>query len=174
MGRSSVAPPSTQIWRGRAPHVLLPKNTFTEVLHNTCDISDFRAHIFCPQTTQELPKHYEAGPPEQLTTDPLDTVKIAKRFAFWKFWVRVCVWVSGRWVPPQPPPPPLTFQNAPPPLLMNMTIISPATIISLFKLLTITYLRIQLIFLLILNILNILGGHVMWLRWTAVCFKCSA
>ena len=36
--------------------------------------------------TQELPKkHHEAGPPEQLTTDTLDTVRIAKRFAFWKF-----------------------------------------------------------------------------------------
>lgn len=50
--------------------------------------------------------------------------------------------------PTPPPPPPLTFQNAPPSLLMNMIIISTATIISFFKLLTITYLRIHLIFLL--------------------------
>ena len=108
-----------------------------------------KAHIFSPQTTQELPKkHHEAGPPKQLTTDTLGTVRIAKRFAFWKFWVRVCVWLSWRWVPPNPPPPPLTFQNAPPSLLMNMIIISTATIISLFKLLPITYLRIHLIILL--------------------------
>ena len=139
-GQGFRSPPSTQKWRGKAPHVLKPKNTFTEVFNNTCDISDFRAHIFCPQTTQELPKkqHHEAGPPEQLITDTLDTVTISKRFPFWKYWVRVRVWLSGRWVLP---PPPLTFQNAPPPLLMNMIIISTATIISLFKLLTSTYLR---------------------------------
>ena len=69
------------------PHVLVPKNTFTNVFNNTCDISDFIAHIFCPPTTQELPKkHNEAGMPEQLPTDALaqinnimdtiDTVKI--------------------------------------------------------------------------------------------------
>ena len=36
---------------GRAPpppHVLAPKTTFTDVFYNTCDIGDFRAHIFCP------------------------------------------------------------------------------------------------------------------------------
>ena len=59
---------------------------------NTCNMGDFRAHIFCPQMTQELPKkHYEAGLPEQLPTTcivtnrlkkkKIDTVKIAKRFA---------------------------------------------------------------------------------------------
>ena len=52
---------------GGDPHVLVPKNTFTDVFDNTCDSSDFRAHIFRSQTTQELPKkHNEAGPPEQL------------------------------------------------------------------------------------------------------------
>ena len=148
VGRGSVVPLNTNM-AGQSPSRLVRKNTFTEVLHNTCDISDLKAHIFSPQTTQELPKkHHEAGPPKQLTTDTLDTVRIAKRFAFWKFWERVCVWLSGRWVPPHPPPPPLTFQNAPPSLLMNMIIISTATIISLFKLLPITYLRIHLIILL--------------------------
>ena len=45
--------------------VLVPKNPFKDVFDNTCDISDFRAHIYCPQTTQELPeKHYEAGRPD--------------------------------------------------------------------------------------------------------------
>ena len=33
----------------------------------TCAIGDFRAYIFCPPTTQELPKkHHEAGSSEQL------------------------------------------------------------------------------------------------------------
>ena len=42
------------------------KNVFTDVFDITCDIGDFRVHIFCPQTTQELPnKHHEAGLPEQ-------------------------------------------------------------------------------------------------------------
>ena len=41
------------------------KNVFTDVFDITCDIGDFRVHIFCPQTTQELPnKHHEAGLPE--------------------------------------------------------------------------------------------------------------
>ena len=57
------------------PHVLVPKNTFTDVFDNTCDISDFRAHIFRPQTTQELPKKQnEAGPPEQRPTDALSQI----------------------------------------------------------------------------------------------------
>ena len=86
---------------GRAPppppHVLVPKNTFTDVFYNTCDIGDFRAHIFCPQTKAK--EHQEAGAPEQLPPDvqsikdTLDNAKIAKRFAcaneqrkrtFWK------------------------------------------------------------------------------------------
>ena len=65
---------------GAVPHVLVPKNTFTDVFDNTRD-------IFCPQTTQELPKkHDEAGSPEdndlptganchKSITDTLDTVK---------------------------------------------------------------------------------------------------
>ena len=61
--------------RGTPSHVLVPKNTFTDVFDNTGDISDFRAHIFCSQTTQELPKkHNEAGPPEQLPTDALSQI----------------------------------------------------------------------------------------------------
>ena len=51
------------------------KNTITDVFDNTCDISDFRAHIFCPETTLELPKkHNEVGPPEQLPTDALSQI----------------------------------------------------------------------------------------------------
>ena len=76
-GQGFLAPPNTNV-EGQSLHVLVPKNTFTEVFDNTGDMGDFRAHIFCRQTTQELPKkqHHEAGP-EQLTTDLLDTVKIA-------------------------------------------------------------------------------------------------
>ena len=36
---------------GAVPHVLVPKNTFTDVCDNTRDICDLKAHIFCPQTT---------------------------------------------------------------------------------------------------------------------------
>ena len=65
---------------GAVPHVLVPKNTFTDVFDNTRD-------IFCLQTTQELPnKHDEAGSPEdndlptganchKSITNTLDTVK---------------------------------------------------------------------------------------------------
>ena len=57
---------------GTPPHVLVPKNTFNDVFDYTCDISDFSAHIFRSQATQELPKkHNEARPPEQLPTDAL-------------------------------------------------------------------------------------------------------
>ena len=45
----------------------MPKNTFTDVFYNTCDIGDFRTHIFCPQTKAK--EHQEAGAPEQLPTD---------------------------------------------------------------------------------------------------------
>ena len=45
----------------------MPKNTFTDGFYNTCDIGDFRAHIFCPQTKAK--EHQEAGAPEQLATD---------------------------------------------------------------------------------------------------------
>ena len=66
--------------------------TLTDVSDITSSIRDCRAHIFCPQRTQELPKkHHEERPPEQLPTDvlichksitdTLDTVKIAKGFA---------------------------------------------------------------------------------------------
>ena len=42
-------------------------------LGGTCGIVDTRAQIFCPQTTEELPKkHHEAGTPEQKSiTDTL-------------------------------------------------------------------------------------------------------
>ena len=60
---------------GRVPHVLVPKNTFTDVLDFTCDISDFRAHFSCPQTTPELPKKYNE-PPEQLPTAALSQIDL--------------------------------------------------------------------------------------------------
>ena len=50
---------------------------YPDVFDNTCDICDFGAHIFCPQTTQELPKkHNEAGSPEvnDLPTDALSQI----------------------------------------------------------------------------------------------------
>ena len=63
----------------------VPKNTFMDVFDITCDISDFRAHIFCPQTTQELPKkHHKAGPPKQALTTAygcIVTMKIGERIA---------------------------------------------------------------------------------------------
>ena len=72
-------------------HILVPKDTFMDVFDISCDIGnfEFRAHIFCPHTTQELPKrHYDAGLNNcpkmnchKYITDTLDTVKIRKRFA---------------------------------------------------------------------------------------------
>ena len=45
-------------------------------LTNTDDIDDLRAHIFCPQKTEEIPKkHNEAGPPKQLPTDALSQIE---------------------------------------------------------------------------------------------------
>ena len=38
--------PLNKNWGG-----LVPKNTFTDVFDNTCDISYFRDNIFCPKTT---------------------------------------------------------------------------------------------------------------------------
>ena len=77
--------------RGAEPHVLVPKNTCKGIIDNKCDIGDFRAHIFCPQTTQEL---YLRSTMKQdrlnncllmhchkSITDTLATMKIAKRFA---------------------------------------------------------------------------------------------
>ena len=65
-GQGGGAQPSKQKLGGHSPpppHVLVPKNTIADVFDNNFDIS---AHIFCPQTTQELPKkHNEVGTPEQ-------------------------------------------------------------------------------------------------------------
>ena len=88
---------------GTASHVLVPKNTFIDVFENTCDMCDFWAHIFCPQTTQELPKkHDEAGSPEDndLPTDALSQIDYGHirhcedclyqrttQRTFWKIWV---------------------------------------------------------------------------------------
>ena len=60
-GQECLAPPPNQnLARAcKAPRRFSAENSFTDVF----DIDDFRAHIFCPQTTQELPKkHHEAGP----------------------------------------------------------------------------------------------------------------
>ena len=100
-------------------------NPFTDVFDNTSDLGDFRAHIFCHQTTQERRKtHNEAGPPEQLSTDALSQIDYrhtkhcedwfcqrTTQRAFLKIWVGVCVWLSERWAPSP------TFQNAPLPLI---------------------------------------------------------
>ena len=57
---------------------------FRDVFDISCDIGDFREHIFCHQMTQELPdKHYDGGLNNCLQVhshksimDTLDTVKI--------------------------------------------------------------------------------------------------
>ena len=85
-----------------------------DVFDNTCDIGDFWEHIFCPQTTQELPKKYhESGLPEWLPTDALSQIDYwhtvhcegckevclsqwTTQRAFWKICVGVCTWLSGR------------------------------------------------------------------------------
>ena len=113
------------------------KNTFTDVVDITCDISDFRAHIFCPKKTQKLPKkHHEAGPPEQswttaygcIVTNRLRkhktvTVKTGKRLLvptknakgiFGKFEEGY----AHGWVEDEPP----KFQNAPPRLHMRKAV----------------------------------------------------
>ena len=56
------------------PHLLVPKTLLPNVFDNTIK-TDFGEHIFCPQTTQVLPKkHHEAGLPEQLPTDALSQI----------------------------------------------------------------------------------------------------
>ena len=53
---------------------LVPKTLLPNVFDNTIK-TDFGEHIFCPQTTQVLPKkHHEAGLPEQLPTDALSQI----------------------------------------------------------------------------------------------------
>ena len=106
------SPPNKNFFGGERslPHALVPKNSFTNVhvFNNTCDISDFTAHIFCPQTTQELPKkHNEVGPPEQLPTDALAQInnyyghtrhceELLVPTSNAKGIVGVCMWLSGR------------------------------------------------------------------------------
>ena len=89
--------------------------TMYDIFDNTCDISDFRAHIFCPQTTQELPKkHKEVGPPEQLPTDALSQIDYGytrhcedcfcqrtTQRAFLENLSKGMRWLSGRWAPPR-------------------------------------------------------------------------
>ena len=52
-----------------------------------CDTGDFRAHIFCPQMTQQLAKkHYDTGLNNCLQMhchkSIMDTVKIGERLAY--------------------------------------------------------------------------------------------
>ena len=71
-GGGAVAPQTEIGGALPPPHVLVPKNTIADVFDNNFDIS---AHIFCPQTTQELPKkHNEEGTPEQQPTDALSQI----------------------------------------------------------------------------------------------------
>ena len=59
VGGQGVRSPPNRNWGGTPLHVLVPKNTIADVFDNNFDIS---AHIFCLQTTQELPKkHNEQG-----------------------------------------------------------------------------------------------------------------
>ena len=54
------------------PHILVLKKSFKDAFDIICD---FRAPIFCPQTSQKLiKKHHEAVPPEQLPTDALSQI----------------------------------------------------------------------------------------------------
>ena len=46
-GQGSVAPPNKNVLFGT-------ENTFTDAFDITCDIGDFRAPIFRPQSTQKL------------------------------------------------------------------------------------------------------------------------
>ena len=84
------------------------------------------AHIFCPQTTQELPKkHSETGPPEQLPTDALSQIddehtrhcedclcQTNNAKSIFKCLSRDMRMAERK----MPLPPPATCQNAPPPL----------------------------------------------------------
>ena len=92
----------------------------------TC--SDFRAHIFCTETTQELPnRHNEVVTPKQLSTDALSQIedehtrhcemiacaneqrKEQLRLENLSRGMRMADWKMS----PHP-----TFQNAPPPLAL--------------------------------------------------------
>ena len=86
--------------------------TLTDVFEINCGIGAFRAHIFCPPATQELPKkHHEVGSPEKLPTDAFwkvdyghtrhcedcKEVCLCQRTtqrAFWKIWQGVCAWLN--------------------------------------------------------------------------------
>ena len=130
---------------GQSPHVLVPKNTCKGIIDNTCDIRDFRAHIFCPQTTQEL---YLRSTMKQdrlnncllmhchkSITDTLATMKIAKRFACaneqrkghlkknLRRGMSMAEWKMSA-LPPPPPPPPHEFQQ----LRMHLFCFNPPTL----------------------------------------------
>ena len=143
----SVAPPppppdkkktNNKYWGKEPPfHVLVLEDTFTDVFDITSDMADFKAHIhiFCPQTTCELSKkHHESGPPKNCLLMHCDKSKYGHtrhcedckevclcqrttRRAFWRIWVGVCAWLSGRCASHPSPPPKL--QNVPPPLPYN-------------------------------------------------------
>ena len=97
--------PPNKNWGGRALRHFGAEKHFCWWIDDTCDISDLREHIFCPQMTQELPKKdSEEWPPEQLPTDALSQIdygltrhcedclcRWTMQRAFWKIWVGVCV-----------------------------------------------------------------------------------
>lgn len=58
------------------PHILVLKKSFKDAFDIICD---FRAHIFCSQTSQKLiKKHHEALPPEQLPSDALSQINYGR------------------------------------------------------------------------------------------------
>ena len=64
-GKEVVPPPQVKIGGGRQhPPTFWSRkenHKFSDVFDITCDIGEFRAHIFCPQKTQRLSKkHHEA------------------------------------------------------------------------------------------------------------------
>ena len=106
----------TKIWKGGGGARALQRFGAEKHFYwidDTCDISDFRTRIFCPQTTQELPKkHNEARLPEQPPTDALSQIDYrhtrhcedclcqwTMQRALWKIWVGVSLWLSWRWAP---------------------------------------------------------------------------
>ena len=71
---TSPPPPQKKKKLGGRREVLVPKNTFTDVFHNTCDISAYFLPSDNSRTTGLPKKHNEAGPPEQLPTDALSQI----------------------------------------------------------------------------------------------------
>ena len=103
-------------FRSPIPRGAEHKKSFKDAFDIICD---FRAHIFCSQTSQKLiKKHHEALPPEQLPSDALSQIDYGHtrlcdyckevcfcqrttQRVFRKIWVGVYVWVSGRCLLPR-------------------------------------------------------------------------